>query len=129
MMEIAIIVLKNKLLCSSSATLNILAKFLIDDISYRKIDSIIEWIKNDSYNSVVLNACYLVKHNEKINIYFFYDGYGREEKEERERFETSQDKLINIIKKWKADHIEGPHSSLVITVKGGKVKLDSRDSM
>ena len=128
-MELAIIVLTDQLLYSNSRPLSILAKFLIDDIGYKKIDSIIEWIKNDSYNSVVLNACYLVKHGEKINIYFFYDGYGREGKEERERFEISQDELIDIIKKWKADHIEGPHSSLVITVKGGKVKLDSRDSM
>jgi len=128
-MELAILVLTDQLLYSNSRPLSILAKFLIDDIGYKKIDSIIEWIKNDSYNSVVLNACYLVKHGEDINVYFFYDGYGREEKEERERFVTSKNELIDVIKNWKTDHIEGPHSSLVITVENGAVRLDSRDSM
>jgi len=128
-MELAVIVGKNELLYSSTRSLAILVKFLIDDIGFRKIDSIIEWIKNDSYNLAVLNASYLAKHNEKINIYFFYDGYGREEKEEREKFVISKNELINVIKKWKTDHIEGSYSSLVITVKNETVNLDGRQAM
>lgn len=128
-MNLAVIVGKSEFLYATSRSLAILVKFLIDDIGYRKIDSIMEWIKNDSYSSVVLNACYLVKHGENIEIYFFYDGYGREENVERERFEISQDELIDVIKKWKTEHIEGSHSSLIITVENGKVKLDNRDSM
>jgi len=123
-MELAVIFLKNRLLASTSRSLSLLVKFLSDDVGCRETESIVEWIKNDSYDSVVLNASYLVKHENKINIYFFYDGYGREEDKQREKFETSKDELINIIEKW-SEHIKGPFSGLVISVENGAVKLES----
>jgi len=123
-MELAVVVAKDKFLSATSRSLNILVKFLTDDIGFRKIDSVVEWIKNDNYSSSVLNASYLVKHKNKINIYFFYDGYGRGKNKGREKFEISKDGLINVIEKW-SEHIKGPFSGLVISVENGVVNLES----
>jgi len=125
-MELAVIVSTYRLLYSSSRSLSILVKFLTDDVGLRRIDSIVNWINDKKYKSVVLNACYLVKHDEKINIYFFYDDYGRKEAEGREKFEIPKDELVEVIKKWKVDYIDVPLSSLIITVDNGKVILDPR---
>jgi len=125
-MKLAVLVSPYEPLYSNSRPLSILVKFLTDDIGLRRIDSIVNWIKDERYKSVVLNACYLVKNDEKINIYFFYDGYARKEVEEREKFEISKDELVEVIKKWKVDYIDVPLSSLIITVDNGKVILDPR---
>ena len=126
-MKLAVVVSTYRLLYSNSRPLSILVKFLTDDVGLRRIDSIVNWINDEKYKSVVLNACYLVKHDEKINIYFFYDGYGREETEKREKFEISKDELVKVIKKWKVDYIDVPLSSLIITVDNGKVIFDPRE--
>ena len=67
----------------------ILANFLNDDVGYRDIDSIVSWIDNDKYQVTTLNYSYIRKHDNKIYIYFLYDGYQLEEHEKREKFETS----------------------------------------
>jgi len=123
-MNLAIIKGKTEFLYANSRSLMILAKFLIDDIGFGKIDSIINWINNDTYKSVVLNASYLVKNNDKINIYFFYDEYGKEENKKRERFAISKNNLIEIIKTWKYNHIEGPPSDVIIKNEGEITKIE-----
>jgi len=125
-MQLAVITSIDDRLYSNSKPLAILTKFLTDDIGFRKIDSIINWIKDDSYSSMILNACYLVKYNEKIRIYFFYDGYEKEEHEKRIFFETSKDQLIELIQKWSNDYINASRHGVIITVENGIINFDPR---
>ena len=88
-------------LYSSSKPLTILSYFLMDDIGARKVDSLINWLQNDEYESVVLNYSFIKKKgNNKVNIYCFYDGYEREEHEDRYKFEIEIDELIRVAKEW-----------------------------
>jgi len=85
---------------ASSRPIEILTNFLTDDVGSRSLDSINEWINNDTYNHAILNYSYLKKNNNKISIYFFYDGYEKKEDPSRIKFETTKEQLLEILEKW-----------------------------
>jgi len=98
-MHISIINTDNNIYSSSKA-LTILSYFLMDDIGTRKIESVINWLKDDEYESAVLNYSYIKKSNNMVNIYCFYDGYEREEHSEREVFVIEKAELIKLVQQW-----------------------------
>ena len=85
---------------ATSKELSILSYFLMDDVGGRKIDSLVNWLNNDKYESVVLNYSYIQKNGSKLLIYAFYDGYEREEHKDRDQFEIEKDELIKIAQQW-----------------------------
>jgi len=88
---------------SYERSMSILANFLNDDVGYRDIDSIVSWIEDDKYQVTILNYSYIRKQkNNKIHIYFLYDGYQLEEHEKREKFETTKEELIDILTQWES---------------------------
>lgn len=122
MTEIAIIGGVCKLMYGSSRAMKILASFIIYDIGLRDPRYIIDWINNEEYQSAILNYSYIAKHDSKIKIYFFYDGYERRESEERDCFITDKETLIKIITGWE-DGQKKPTAITIITKENEKVEL------
>jgi len=86
---------------SSSIPLTVLSYFLTDDVGARNVQSLISWLKNDQYESAVLNYSYIKKDENKVELYCFYDGYEREEHKDREKFEVEMPELIRIVMQWR----------------------------
>ena len=99
-MKISIVESLYKNVYASSKELSILRYFLMDDVGGRPINSLVNWLNNDNYESAVLNYSYIKKNGSKVLIYAFYDGYEREEHKDRDKFEIEKDELIKIAKQW-----------------------------
>lgn len=125
MTEIAIIQGICELAYGSSRRIQILSKFLLYDVGTIDPTSTLDWINNNEHNSMILNYSYLVKTSDKIRIYFFYDGYGREENEKRDMFEIKKEALINVISKWTTAHRELIPIT-IITIDGDEIKLNQQ---
>jgi len=123
-MDISIIHI-NEVKYSSSEALSILSYFLADDIGPRKIDSLINWLQDDKYESAVLNYSYIKKNHDKINIYCFHDGYKREESEDRTKFETTKEELVKIANKW--EELYHKYRYVKILREGDMFTLTGRD--
>jgi len=125
-MEFSIILRKHVISYCSSTGVRILSRFLVDDIGGRKINSILDFIKNDKLDSVILNASYLKKHNDKIKIYFFYDGYEKVEDASRANFEIDKEYLAQVIKKW-SDVFEKTYKCMIIEIEDGNIDFDLKE--
>lgn len=108
-----------EVLYSSTKHLSIFSYFLSIDIGGRTIDSLIEWLKNDKYESAVLNYSYIKKKNKKLLIFCFFDGYEREEDPERTNFEIDIENLIEVAIQWQ--ELWQKYFKIKISEENGKV--------
>jgi len=106
---------------SYNRPIGILANFLTDDIGFRDIKYMIDWIKNDKYKVTTLNYSFIKKSGKNIHIYFLYDSYGINEHKKREKFETTKEDLINILKQWK--DITKVRGLIFLNKEGGKTSI------
>jgi len=124
-MEMSVVDNLNFCIFAYTRSIAILTNFLTDDIGSRNIKSMINWLKNDKYKVTTLNYSYIRKHGEKIYIYFLYDSYGLEEHEKRERFETTKEELIDVLKQWESMVEDKKKNRIIIKKEGNDILIKS----